>query len=110
MSVADKKKTDWVEVAKLDDIPKQGSRTVKTEAGDIAIFRSVNDELFALKDECPHKGGPISQGVVFGCKVACPLHNWKIELSTGKAAPPDEGSVTTYPIKLEGESVFISGF
>lgn len=98
----------WINVGSVSDIPKDGARVVKTAQGDIAVFRNMQDEIFALRDKCPHKGGPLSQGIIYGRKVACPLHNWHIELDSGKAAMPDEGCAATYPIKVEGGMVMLS--
>ena len=100
--------TDWIKVATLEDIPRQGARVVKTAAGDIAIFRTLDDEVFALRDKCPHKGGPLSQGIVHGKKVACPLHDWKINLDTGLAVAPDVGCAARYPVRLVEGSVIVS--
>ncbi len=99
---------NWIEVGSLNDIPQQGARVVQTEKGDIAVFRTVDDELFALRDKCPHRGGPLSQGIVHGKRVACPLHDWKINLANGEAVAPDEGCTTSFPVKLEGERVMLS--
>jgi len=98
----------WIEVGNVSDIPKDGARVVKTHLGDIAVFRNMQDEIFALRDKCPHKGGPLSQGIIFGKTVACPLHNWNIALDTGIAVMPDEGCAASFPIRLEGEKVFLS--
>ena len=66
-----------------------GARRVSRAQGmDVAVFRNDKDEIFALLDRCPHKGGPLSQGIVFGTSVACPLHNWTIGLCNGQAAAP----------------------
>lgn len=100
--------TDWIEIGKITDIPLQGSRVVRTEAGDIAVFRTAANTVFAVDDKCPHKGGPLSQGIVFGNKVACPLHNWKIALDTGDAVGPDEGHVACHPVRIDGDTVFLS--
>jgi len=100
--------TDWIKVALLDDIPRQGARVVKTAAGDIAIFRTLDDEVFALRDKCPHKGGPLSQGIVHGKKVACPLHDWKINLDSGLAVAPDVGCAARYPVMVVDGSVNLS--
>jgi nitrite reductase (NADH) small subunit len=100
--------SEWIEVGMLDDIPRQGARVVRQPDGDIAVFRTLDDEVFALRDRCPHKGGPLSQGIVHGHKVACPLHDWKIQLDTGVAVAPDEGCAATFPVKLEGGRVFLS--
>lgn len=99
---------NWIEVGSMNDIPVQGSRVVKTESGDIAIFRTENDEIFALRDKCPHKGGPLSQGIVHGKKVACPLHNWNINLDSGIAVAPDEGCAARYPIKVRDGEISLS--
>src|SRR5918992_2648832 len=93
----------WVEIGSLDDIPAQGARVVQTSRGDVAVFRTADDEIFALFDRCPHKGGPLSQGIVHGRAVACPLHNWVIDLSTGEAAAPDRGCTRTVPSRVEGQ-------
>lgn len=100
--------SDWIEVGKLNDIPKLGARVVNAPEGDIAVFRTADDKLFALADKCPHKGGQLSQGLVMGTKVACPMHDWKIELDAGTAVAPDEGCAATYPIKMEGETIMLS--
>jgi nitrite reductase (NADH) small subunit len=100
--------TTWIEVAHLDDIPRQGARVIKTAAGEIAIFRTVDDEIFALRDKCPHKGGPLSQGIVHGKKVACPLHDWKINLDTGIAVAPDVGCAARYPVQVVEGRVSLS--
>ncbi|GMR08286.1 MAG: nitrite reductase small subunit NirD [Gammaproteobacteria bacterium] len=100
--------TEWIEVGTLEDIPKLGARVVSTPEGDIAVFRTADDEVFALRDACPHKGGPLSQGIVHGKRVSCPLHDWKIQLDSGKAVAPDEGCAASFPVKLEGEKLFIS--
>lgn len=96
-------------VCALAEIPKLGARVVRSERhGDIAVFRNAADEVFALRDACPHKGGPLSQGIVFGTSVACPLHNWTIGLADGCAAAPDEGCVQRFAVRVEADgSVFL---
>lgn len=92
---------EWLEIGSLDDIPRRGARVVKTARGDIAIFRTADDKVFALDDRCPHKGGPLSQGIVQGHGVTCPLHNWVISLETGEAQGADEGCTRTIAVKLQ---------
>lgn len=99
---------NWIEVGKINDIPRQGARVVRDSDGDIAVFRTDEDEIFALRDKCPHKEGPLSQGIVHGKKVTCPLHNWNINLDSGLAVAPDEGCAARYPIKIEGDKIFLS--
>jgi nitrite reductase (NADH) small subunit len=98
----------WIEIAALDDIPRQGSRVVETPKGNIAVFRTQGDEVFALNDRCPHKQGPLSQGIVHGKRVACPLHNWVIELESGQAVAPDHGCVRRFPVRVQGGRVELS--
>jgi nitrite reductase (NADH) small subunit len=98
----------WHEVGALDDIPRQGARTVATSRGVVAVFRTLDDLIFALDDKCPHKAGVLSQGIVHGRSVTCPLHNWVINLTDGKAADPDEGCVQVIAVKLEGQRVLLA--
>jgi nitrite reductase (NADH) small subunit len=99
--------TAMIDVASLDDIPRQGARVVKTHAGCIAIFRTVDDQVFALEDRCPHKGGPLSEGIVHGTQVTCPLHAWVFDLATGVAQGADDGAVRTFAARTEGGRVFL---
>ena len=93
--------SNWKTICRVDDIPRLGARKVTRQSGgDIAVFRTADDKVFALLDKCPHKGGPLSQGIVFGESVACPLHNWCIDLKSGCAAAPDEGSVKRFPVRI----------
>ena len=99
---------DWIEIGAVKDIPRQGARVIRTAAGDIAVFRTATDEIFALRDRCPHKGGQLSQGIVYGKKVACPLHNWSIHLDSGEAVAPDQGCAASFPVKVVGGQIYIS--
>jgi len=100
-------KTEWKRLCALDDIPQQGSRVVKSAKGDIAVFRTAGDEIFALHDKCPHKGGPLSQGIVAGKVVTCPMHSWKIQLESGEAVAPDKGCGKSFAVKLEDGEVWL---
>lgn len=99
---------DWKKVCPLDDIPRLGSRVVVSPQGDIAVFRTAEDEVFALRDKCPHKGGALSQGLVAGKAVTCPMHSWKIQFGNGEAVAPDKGCAKPYPTKVEGGLVWIA--
>jgi nitrite reductase (NADH) small subunit len=100
--------SDWTRICALQDIPVLGSRRVSRSAGlDVALFRNAADEVFALLDRCPHKGGPLSQGIVFGKSVACPLHNWTIGLNDGCAKEPDVGCTPAFQVKLDGDEVYL---
>ena len=100
--------TGWIKIGLLADIPRRGARCVATPQGKIAVFRTAEDQVFAIEDRCPHKGGPLSQGIVHGAAVTCPLHNWVISLETGKALGADEGAVRTLPVKVDGDQLFIT--
>jgi nitrite reductase (NADH) small subunit len=100
--------TQWTEISSLDEIPQLGSRVLRTDTMDIALFRTAADQVFALKDSCPHKGGPLSQGIVHGTTVTCPLHNWKIDLGSGEALGPDEGCTNRFPVKVEDGKVYVA--
>lgn len=98
----------WKAVCNVADIPVLGARVVKRAAQpDVAIFRNSEDAVFALLDRCPHRGGPLSQGIVFGERVACPLHNWSIELNSGCAVAPDEGCTQRFSVKVEEGRVYL---
>jgi nitrite reductase (NADH) small subunit len=99
---------EWIEIGRLEDIPRRGARCVKTPSGRIAVFRTVDDRIYALEDRCPHKGGPLSQGIVHGTQVTCPLHNYVISLETGLAQAPDEGTVRTIPLSVLDGRIFMA--
>jgi nitrite reductase (NADH) small subunit len=99
---------EWKVICRVEDIPVLGSRRVTRPQGmAVAVFRNDRDQVFALLDRCPHKGGPLSQGIVFGTSVACPLHNWTIGLDTGCARAPDEGSTPRFAVKVENGQVYL---
>ncbi len=96
-------------ICRLDDIPKLGARVVTSAVhGDIAVFRTAGDEVFALLDQCPHKGGPLSQGIVHGRRVTCPLHNWNIALDDGCAAAPDSGCTKSFAVQVVERDVLLA--
>ena len=100
--------SDWKVICRVDDIPVLGSRRVARTAGlDVAVFRNDQNQVFALLDRCPHKGGPLSQGIVFGTSVACPLHNWTIDLTGGCAKAPDEGCTPKFAVHIADGAVHL---
>ena len=100
--------SNWKQICRVDDIPVLGSRRVARQSGlDVAVFRNSEDKVFALLDRCPHKGGPLSQGIVHGESVACPLHNWNIGLTDGCAKAPDDGCTPKFSVKVEDGAVFL---
>ena len=99
---------DWQVICRVEDIPVLGSRRVARPRGmDVAVFRNDQDQVFALLDRCPHKGGPLSQGIVFGTSVACPLHNWTIALDDGCARAPDQGCTPRFACRVEDGQVLL---
>lgn len=96
----------WKTICKVEDIPLMGARRVARKQGaEIAIFRTQSNQVFALLDKCPHKGGPLSQGIVYGESVACPLHNWQIKLVDGVAHAPDVGCATKFSVQVENGEI-----
>jgi nitrite reductase (NADH) small subunit len=93
--------TDWIDIGAAEDVPRLGARVVRANGRQIAVFRTEDDGYFALDDRCPHRGGPLSQGIVHGERVTCPLHNFVIALDTGSAVAPDKGCTARYDVKLE---------
>ena len=92
----------WIDVCAVDDVPRDGARVIERgrAVASVAIFRCGDEAVFAVEDRCPHRGGPLSQGIVYGRRVACPLHNWSIELESGQAVAPDQGCARTYPLRV----------
>lgn len=109
MNALVKDPTVWTDVGAVTDIPARGARRVPTPDGDIAVFRTGDGRIFALKDACPHKGGPLSQGIVHGHAVACPLHNWSIDLATGEPLGADRGKgcAPVARVRVEGGRILV---
>jgi len=99
---------NWLDICALDEINPLGSRIIAGPKGDIAIFRTSDDQVFALDDRCPHKGGPLSQGIVYDKQVACPLHNWQIDLASGEALAPDAGCAHRHEARVENGRVLLA--
>ena len=99
---------NWVAIGSLNDIPRRGARCVKNGDMTIAVFRTVDDKIYALEDKCPHRQGPLSQGIVHDGCVTCPLHNWVISLETGEAQGADEGSTASFPARLDGDTILLA--
>jgi nitrite reductase [NAD(P)H] small subunit len=100
--------SNFIDIGALDAIPQRAARLVKTPLGCIAVFRTATDQVFALDDACPHKAGPLSQGIQHGTSVTCPLHNWVIDLNTGQAQGADEGSVATYEVQVQEGRILLN--
>lgn len=99
---------EWISVGHVNDVPYLGSRVIKTSGVDIAVFKNSHGKIFALEDKCPHLGGPLSQGIVHGTSVSCPLHNWDISLESGAAKAPDKGCAHAIPVDLRDGQIYLS--
>ena len=98
----------WKAVCRVEDIPELGARRVSRPVGlEVALFRTQGEQVYALLDRCPHKGGVLSQGIVFGASVACPGHNWTIRLDDGQAQAPDKGCTPRFSVKVEDGQVYL---
>lgn len=93
---------DWKNIGPIDNIPLKGARRLclKAQGRPVAVFRTGDGEIFALIDECPHKKGPLSEGILAGRTVTCPLHNWVISLEDGQAVSPDSGLARPLPVQI----------
>lgn len=100
--------TDWVRVCRLDDIVPLGARVLSAAQGDIALFRCRDDSVFAVLNRCPHKQGPLSEGIVHGHHITCPLHSWVIDLESGEAAAPDIGCAPKLPVRVIDGEIWLS--
>lgn len=98
---------NWINVGTIEEIPRQGARTIETTHGEIAIFRTIDDQFFALDNRCPHKNGPLAQGIVHGHRVTCPLHGWTINLDSGEAVSPDVGCGHIHETKIENGCILL---
>lgn len=98
----------WFDIGTVRDVPRRGARTVRIDGREIAVFRTAEDHVFALENRCPHKGGPLADGIVHGRKVACPLHNWVIDLESGDATGADHGCAEAFAVKIEGNRLHLA--
>ncbi len=97
----------WIDIGHIDEVPLRGARLVKTHIGCIAVFRTAEVEVYAATNSCPHKGGPLSEGIVHGQSVTCPLHNWVFDLNTGEAQGADDGRITIYPVRIKDDRILL---
>jgi nitrite reductase (NADH) small subunit len=102
--------TDWIDIGSLNAVPRRGARCVTTPEGRIAVFRTQEDSIYAIENRCPHKHGPLSEGIVHGASVTCPLHNWVFDLATGRAMGADAGQVRTYTVRVLDGRILISPY
>lgn len=98
----------WLDIGPVDQISPGNARTLPVRGGEeIAIFHTLDHQFYAIVNRCPHKHGPLSQGIVHGNIVTCPLHGWNISLASGKALGGDEGCVPTIPLKVDAGRIFL---
>lgn len=99
---------EWLDIGHKDDIPVQGSRRLELGSTKVVVFRTLDNGVYALEDKCPHAGGPLSEGIVHGDCVTCPLHNWVISLQSGEAQGADKGKVKRFKIRHDGERLLLA--
>ena len=98
----------WIDIGPVEQLPALGARTLPVQGGqEIAIFRTATGSIHALENKCPHKAGPLSQGMVHDTSVTCPLHNWRISLLTGEALGEDKGCVPVIAVKIDAGRIYI---
>jgi len=102
-----KKMIERVKVLKVDDVAKDFGKTIRIGELEIALFRLKNGKFHAIENRCPHRGGVLVEGMVSGQHVFCPMHDWKIDVTTGKVQEPDHGCVKTFEIEVEGDDVYL---
>lgn len=98
---------DWIDAGPLTAIPCPGARQLRTEQITLAIVRTSSDTIYAIADACPHRGGPLSQGMVYGERLQCPMHGLVIDLVSGAAIAPDHGSTATYPVRINNGHILV---
>lgn len=98
----------WAFIGHVIDVPRRGARRIITSAGPVAVFRTQNDRIFALADRCPHRNGPLSQGIVHDSSVTCPLHNLVIDLETGRTSDADLPCAQTIPLDIRGDELWLA--
>ncbi|MFW7381538.1 MAG: nitrite reductase small subunit NirD [Oligoflexus sp.] len=101
-------KKNWYLIGTIHDIPRQGAQLLQFGDRQLGIFRTYQDEFYAINAQCPHAGGPLTEGLIHGHYVSCPLHDWTINLKTGICQAPDEGQVSCYPLLIDGEDIWIA--
>lgn len=99
---------DWLDIGPVDQIAPGNARTLPVRGGEeIAIFHTLDGGFHALVNKCPHKAGPLSQGIVHGGVVTCPLHNWNISLKSGEALGEDKGCVPVIPLRVDAGRIYL---
>lgn len=97
----------WYKITSINEIPKMGSRVVQINETEIAIFKTNKNEIFALNNQCPHQQGKLSEGLIHGDVVTCPLHNTDISLENGKALGENYGCTNKYETKIDNDFVYL---
>ena len=100
--------TEWIALGPVSAVPRRGARCITTPGGKIAVFRTADDQIYAIENRCPHKGGPLAEGIVHGRHVTCPLHNWVFDLATGECVEAAEHSVRAHAVRADDGRVFVS--
>ena len=98
---------EYVKVATTSEIPQGSGLTVEVGDKPIAVF-NCDGSFYAIDDTCPHQGGPLGEGEVEGTIVTCPWHEWRYDVRTGVNTDDSGCKVASYPVKVEGDAVFVA--
>jgi nitrite reductase (NADH) small subunit len=98
----------WVRITSCSNIPAREGRAVRVGGRELALF-NLGDRFLATDNRCPHQGGPLCDGIVTGTSVVCPLHAWKVDLTSGAVERPAAAHrcVATYPTRVDAGIVVI---
>ena len=97
----------WTKITRTENIPFHEGRPVQVEGEELAIF-NLGDRFVTIENQCPHKGGPLCDGIVSGTTVVCPLHGWRFDLNSGMAVRASlPACVKTYPTRVEDGIVLV---
>lgn len=92
----------------LAQIPVGEGRVFDLDGKRVAVFRTRNGGIYATQAECPHRGGPLADGLIGGNTLVCPLHAWKFDLASGAAIMGD-CAIRTFPVCLnEGGELVVT--
>ena len=99
----------WVRIASTESVPPREGRAVRVGEHEIALF-NLGNRFLAVDNRCPHRGGPLADGIVAGGAIVCPLHAWKVCLESGTVQRPADAAacIRTYPAKVESDIVWIA--
>jgi nitrite reductase [NAD(P)H] small subunit len=98
---------NWTRITGIENIPPREGRSVAINGLELAIF-NLQDRFVTIENQCPHKGGPLCDGIVSGTTVVCPLHGWRFDLDSGMATRASSPAcINTFPTRVENGVVLV---